>query len=89
MVDPDFCGDHQWTCPGRQRYVNIYFFPFDKSTRQFHEKIINFTEVEVRKVKKNREIAVGNFLLIYRLKLECTRHEKILEMMFLLKSILW
>ena len=23
VVDPDFCGDHQWTCPGRQRYVNI------------------------------------------------------------------
>ena len=77
VVDPDFCGDHQWTCPGRQWYVNTYFFPFDKSTWRFHEKIMNFvvararfTEVEVRKVKKNREIEAGNFFREYRLKLK-------------------
>ena len=26
VVDPDFCGDHQWT--GRQRYVNTYIISF-------------------------------------------------------------
>ena len=52
VVDPDFCGDHQWTCPGRQWYVNTYFFPFDKSTRRFHEKIMNFVVARARDLLK-------------------------------------
>ena len=65
VVDPDFCGDHQWTCRGRQRYVLEYLFlpiwqKWDLTNQHddFTKKLwilssrSRFTEVEVRKVKK-------------------------------------
>ena len=73
VVDPDFCGDHQWTCPGRQRYVNFHLTnQHDDFTKKLwiSSSRARFTEVEVLKVKKIREIEAGNFFREYRLKLK-------------------